>query len=153
MSKAKINFIICGFAFVILISGCATLFKKDAQTGIPALLEPSMMLKFADLPYPTGFKPLSTDSYTFESQGVRVAVLRYRGKAGADQVVNFYKEQMPMYNWALLNSVEYGERLLNFDRENETCIVSLLPKGSSVTITISVGPKPQARAKVDKPVK
>jgi hypothetical protein len=153
MSKAKINFIICGFAFVILISGCATLFKKDAQTGIPALLEPSMMLKFADVPYPTGFKPLSKDSYTFESQGVRVAVLRYRGKAGADQVVNFYKEQMPMYNWALLNSVEYGERLLNFDRENETCIVSLLPKGSSVTITISIGPKPQISKRSDKPVK
>jgi hypothetical protein len=153
MSKAKINFIICGFAFVILISGCATLFKKDAQTGIPALLEPSMMLKFADLPYPTGFKLLSTDSYTFESQGVRVAVLRYRGKANVDLVVNFYKEQMPMYNWALLNSVEYGERLLNFDRENETCIVSLLPKGSSVTITISIGPKPQIPKRSNKPVK
>jgi len=153
MSKAKINFIICGFAFVILISGCATLFKKDAQTGIPALLEPSMMLKFADLPYPTGFKLLSKDSYTFESQGVRVAVLRYRGKANADQLVNFYKEQMPMYNWALLNTVEYGERLLNFDRANETCIVSLLPKGSSVTITISVGPKAQIPKKSDRPMK
>ena len=153
MSKAKINFIICGFAFVILISGCATLFKKDAQTGIPALLEPSMMLKFADLPYPTGFKLLSKDSYTFESQGVRVAVLRYRGKANADQVVNFYKEQMPMYSWALLNTIEYGERLLNFDRANETCIVSLLPKGSSVTITISVGPKAQIPKKSDRPMK
>jgi hypothetical protein len=153
MLKAKINFIICGFAFVILISGCATLFRKDAQTGIPALLEPSMMLKFADLPYPTGFKLLSKDSYTFESQGVRVAVLRYRGKANADQVVNFYKEQMPMYSWALLNTIEYGERLLNFDRANETCIVSLLPKGSSVTITISVGPKAQIPKKSDRPMK
>jgi hypothetical protein len=153
MSKSKINFIICGFAFVILISGCATLFKKDAQTGIPALLEPSMMLKFADLPYPTGFKLLSKDSYTFESQGVRVAVLRYRGKANVDLVVNFYKEQMSMYNWALLNTVEYGERLLNFDRENETCIVSLLPKGGSVTITISIGPKTQIPRRSDKPVK
>ena len=153
MSKAKINFIICGFTFVILISGCATLSNKDAQMSKQALLEPSMMLKFADVPYPTGFKLLSKDSYTFESQGVRVAVLRYRGKANVDLVVNFYKEQMSMYNWVLLNTVEYGERLLNFDRENETCIVSLLPKGSSVTITISIGPKPQIPRRSDKPVK
>ena len=69
--------------------------------------------------------------------------MRYQGKASPDTVVNFYKEQMAMYNWNLLNVIEYGERLLNFDRENETCVVNLSGKGNSVTITISLGPKAQ----------
>jgi hypothetical protein len=50
--------------------------------------------------------------------------------------------------------VEYGERLLNFERENETCIVNLMPKGGKVTVTISLGPKSQSLSrKAEKPVK
>jgi hypothetical protein len=61
---------------------------------------------------------------------------------------------MPMFNWSLLNVVEYGERLLNFERENETCIVNLMPKGGKVTVTISLGPKSQSLSrKAEKPVK
>ena len=145
---------LCTFGFIL--SGCATIsnmFSKDRQMGSSALLEPQAMLKFSDVPIPVGFKALPKDSYAFESQGVRVGVLRYRGKANVDRVVNFYKEQMPMYNWNLLNSIEYGECLLNFDRDNETCIVSLLPKGSSITLTISLGPKSQMPKKAEKPVK
>jgi len=111
------------------------------------------LAKFADVPVPAGFKILPEESYSFESSGVRVGVLKYRGKANVEQVENFYKEQMPMYNWNFLNVVEYGERLLNFDRESETCIISLLSKGSQVNITITLGPKSQMRKKSDKPLK
>ena len=133
--------------------GCAMFSKKEAQTATPSALEPNAMLKFSDIPTPAGFKLLTKDSYTFENQGVRMGVLKYVGKANPDLVVNFYKEQMPMHNWNLLNVVEYGERLLNFDRDNETCIVSLLPKYMGTVITISLGPKSQASKKVEKPIK
>ncbi len=150
------NFSILFTTFFVLITsltGCGTLFKKEPSLTGSAMLEPSMLLKFTDIPYPSRFKFLSRDSYTFENSGIRVGVLKYKGKANVDQVVNFYKEQMPIYNWNLLNIVEYGERLLNFERENETCIVSLVPKGSSVFITLSLGPKPQIPKRTDKPVK
>jgi len=68
-------------------------------------------------------------------------------------VVDFYREQMPMYNWNLLNVIEFGERQMNFDREAETCVVTLVPKGKSVTIVVSVGPKSQQPKKASKPVK
>jgi hypothetical protein len=117
------------------------------------LLEPQATLKFADLPVPAGFRLLPQNSYSFESSGVRVCVLKYQGKASPDLVMSFYKEQMPMYNWTLLNIVEYGDRMMNFDRDNETCIVNLLPKGKTVLITLSVGPKPQLPKKPGKAVK
>lgn len=138
---------------LIVLLGCAAFSKKEgALQRTPSLLQPANMLKFTDVPVPMGFKLLPQDSYNFESSGVRVGVLRYRGKANADQVINFYKEQMPMYNWALLNIMEYGERLMNFERENESCIVTLSPKGNAVTITVSLGPKAQVPKK-SKPIK
>jgi hypothetical protein len=118
------------------------------------MLEPQAILKFSDVPVPVGLKSLPAQSYSFESSGVRVGVLKYQGKDNADQLVNFYKEQMAMYNWNLVNIVEYGQRLMNFERENETCIITMDPKGSTIILTISLGPKSQTVAKKAKsPVK
>ena len=136
----------------IALAGCET-FGAKKEGASPAMLEPQTLLKFPDVPVPTGFKILSKESYSFEAQGVRVGVLKYSGKADIEQVVVFYKEQMPMYNWNMLNMVEYGDRLLNFDRESETCIVNLLPKGRQITIAISVGPKSQSYKKSQKTIK
>jgi hypothetical protein len=141
-------------AYVLFAAlGCANTGKKDNLKSSPSLLEPSSSLKFNDVPVPTGFKFIPEDSFSFESYGVRVGTLRYQGKADADLVVNFYKEQMPMYNWNLLNVVEYGERLLNFDRDDETCIISLKPKRNHITLSISLGPKSQVSKKSLKPIK
>jgi len=140
----------CAFAFY----GCAVVSKSNSASKDSNLLEPQSTLKFNDIPAPAGFKFLSEESYSFESAGVRVGVLKYRGKADIEQVVVFYKDQMPLYNWNLLNTVEYGERLLNFDRDQETCIVSLLPNGRTITVTISLGPKSGIKPKKsDKPIK
>ncbi|MFA4842658.1 MAG: hypothetical protein WC658_02360 [Candidatus Omnitrophota bacterium] len=136
---------------VIGLFGCVGL-KKDKAGGAVSL-EPQVALKFSDIPVPSGFQLLPQESYSFESQGVRVGVLKYRGRANVGRVVSFYKDQMPMHNWNFLNAVEYGDRLLNFDRENETCIINLSAKGDSITMTISVGPKSQFRKKSDNPLK
>lgn len=131
------------FFLVFIILGCETTPTKEASTKNETILEPSAILKFADVPVPTRFKMLGQESFCFENSGVRVGVLKYQGKANIDQVVNFYKEQMVMYNWLLLNTIEYGQRLLNFERDNETCIITLIPKGTSVIINVSLGPKSQ----------
>jgi hypothetical protein len=121
-----------------VLTGCST--TSDTR------IEPQTVIKFSDIPIPVGLKPLPQASYSFESAGVRVAVLKYLGRANIDQVINFYKEQMPMYNWNLINIVEYGQRLLNFEREDESCIITLQVAGfwnEEVLVIISVGPKSQ----------
>jgi len=142
--------------WVIGLSGCAGLSNKDKDTTPKneALLEPQAIIKFSDIPTPVGFKLSPQDSYSFESAGIRVGILRYQGKADVEQVVNFYKDQMPLYNWNLLNTIEYGERLLNFEREQETCIIRILSKGNNITISVALGPKSAAKPKkTNKPVK
>lgn len=147
--RATIFFILS----IFLLAGCETFLKKDKARGVSVALEPQSIVKFSDIPVPTGFRFLSEESYSFESGGVRVGVLKYQGKANIEQVMSFYKDQMPMYNWNLLNIIEYGQRLMNFDRESETCIIDLEPKGKTVTVTISLGPKSQVHKKSDKAVK
>lgn len=141
-------FVFCIFNFL----GCAGISKKDMTVGVP-MLEPSAMLKFADIPVPQGFKFLPTDSYVFQSGNVRVGVLVYTGRANAEQLVAFYQNQMPMYNWNLLNVIEYGKRMLNFDRENESCVVNIEPKMLKTKVTVSLGPKLRIPKKSEKPVK
>ncbi len=137
----------CCILTTILI-GCSTLSdNSDPKSSNPGVLEPQAILKFSDVPVPVGLKSLPAQSYSFESSGVRVGVLKYQGKTNPDQLVNFYKEQMAMYNWNLVNIVEYGQRLMNFERENETCIITMEPKGSTIILTISLGPKSQIAAK------
>ena len=134
--------------------GCTTITDSKTSAG-PGSLSPQTILKFTDIPIPVGVKSLPEQSYSFVSSGVRVGVLKYQGKNNPDQIVDFYKEQMPMYNWDLINIVEYGQRLLNFERENETCIITLQPMGwGNTLIVISLGPKSQSTAKKTKsPVK
>jgi hypothetical protein len=131
-----------GIAFlcfcILACFGCSTSF--DSQSPVSSL-EPQSTYKFSDIPVPIGLKPLPQSSYSFQSSGVRVGVLQYRGKGNAEQIIAFYKEQMPMYNWSLINITEYGQRLMNFERESESCIIALQPKGSSITVIISLGPK------------
>ena len=131
----------------------ATLTSCSTTPG--SRLEPQAVLKISDVPIPTGLKPLPQQSYSFENAGVRVAVLKYQGRANIEQVISFYKEQMPMYNWNLINIIEYGQRLLNFERENETCIITVQAAGfwnEDILVTISLGPRSQALSKRPKQV-
>ena len=137
------------FLLSVALTGCSTTSNSR--------IEPQAILKFSDLPIPAGLKSLPQASYSFENAGVRVAVLKYQGKVNIDQVINFYKEQMPMYNWNLINIIEYGQRLLNFERENETCIITIQVAGfwnEDALVTVSLGPKSQNLSKKSKsPVK
>lgn len=141
-----------GYSFVALY-GCMTIQGKDKAATNPAPLEPQAVLRFSDVPIPAGFRLIPQDSYSFEASNVRVGLLKYQGKGDTEQLVGFFKEHMDMCNWDLLNAVEYGQRMLNFDRESETCIISLLPKGNNIDITVTIGPKAQPLSRRTKPVK
>ena len=138
---------IIGYLLPVTLIGCTTT-SSSKESANPGSLSSQTLLKFSDVPVPVGLKSLPEQSYSFESSGVRVGVLKYQGKNNPELIINFYKEQMPMYNWNLVNIIEYGQRLMNFERENETCILTLQPLnwGNSLLI-ISVGPKSQIVSK------
>ena len=137
----------------VLLAGCATTGSRGRDMGEgPKSLDVALALKFDDVPIPAGFSPLASESFTFQNDVLRVGILKYSGRAQANQVVNFYKDQMSLYNWRFLNMMEYGRYILNFDREDQTCIVVVEPGKMGTYITITVAPK-AGRATTYKSVK
>lgn len=124
----------------LLVSGCATTGSSGSDAS-SKMLDVAMALKFEDIPVPSGFKAVPKESFTFQNEVLRVGILKYGGRAYADQVVNFYKDQMPLYGWRFLNMLEYGRRILNFDREDQTCIIVIEPAKLKTYVTVTVAPK------------
>ena len=136
-------------AAILFLSGCATFTKGRSQSAISPKanqLEVSTLLKFDDLPVPDGFKFIANESFAFQTQGVRVGLLKYEGRANPDAVVKFYKDQMPLYNWKVVNLIEYGRRVLNFEKNGQTAVVTIDAKGNRVSLTLAVSPRSESSA-------
>ena len=148
-------YLLSSFFCLSFLSACATTFpgKFSDPTQVPAL-EPAALLKLGDIPVPSGFIFVPDESYAFQSTNFRAGLLKYRGKAQGEQIVVFFKEQMPMYNWNLVNIVEYGRRMLSFEKEQEACVITIDGKDNRYDITVSIAPRSQAAPrKTDKPIK
>ncbi len=147
-----IKYLFIIFISLLLFAGCASSGSVlDDDIKAPKALNVSTALKFEDVPVPSGFKMVTSQSFTFENDVLRVGILKYKGRASADRAVNFYKDQMPLYNWRFTNMLEYGRRILNFEREDQNCIIVIEQQGMSTFVTITVAPK-SGRATTYKPV-
>jgi hypothetical protein len=135
----------CCLLSVMFLSGCISLPKKEGGSSedleAAAALEVQDSLEFADIPVPSGFKLLNSESYSFEGNNIRVALLRYTGRPKADSVFKFFKQQMPLHDWNFINAVGYNPRVLNFQRETEICTITIEPKAYKTKVTICIGPK------------
>ena len=143
--KTKIFLVLSScFLILLLVSGCVTTSESrsyDKESDVVPSLDVASALRFNDVPVPFGFKMLEGESFAFRNDVTRVALLKYLGSRSADQAVVFYKEQMPMYNWNPINIIEYERRILNYEKELETCIVTIEARGRKSVITIAISPK------------
>lgn len=145
MKKNRILGVAFSFLLILIVSsGCATMssgssYEKGSQAAKP--LEVSSILRFDDIPAPYGFKILDQESFAFQNDATRVALLKYAGGIVADRVLVFYKDQMPLYNWNPINIIEYERRIMNFEKDSESCIITIEAKGRSSIVTIAISPK------------
>lgn len=135
---------------IILISfvGCATSTTSSGGTqGVAKPLGVAGVLRFEDVPAPAGFKIIHNESFSFQNDQYRLGILKYVGRADADTVAKFYKDQMPLYNWNLVNLMEYGRKILNYEKADETCIVTIEFSATKTILTIAVAPKASGSTK------
>jgi len=125
---------------VLTFVGCAT--TSDSYTSEEATgLELAAVLKFSDIPIPQGFQLATKESFAFQNNDLRIALLKYTGRVPAAKTLSFFKDQMPFYNWQLINIVEYGSNVINFQRQDEVCTITIVPQGSKSQLVISVSPR------------
>ena len=68
--------------------------------------------------------------------------MRYEGRSSPEALMQFYKEQMSVYNWQTVNIIEFEKKQLTFEKPGQSCIVTIEgSKNGKSIITISIGPK------------
>lgn len=138
------NKVLSSCLVILFLAGCAT-FPRNESTGNTeqnkASLSVAPILKFEDLPTPAGFKILDKESFAFQNDKSRVALLKYYGGKNAEQVLAFYKEQMASFNWSLVNIIEYDRKVLNYENSEESCIITIQPQGGKSLVTVALSPK------------
>ena len=138
------NKVLSYFLVSLFLAGCATFPQNESSSDAEknkVTLSVAPILKFDDIPVPSGFRILEKESFAFQNDKSRVALLKYYGAKTADQVTAFYKEQMASFNWDLINIVEYDKRVLNYDSSDESCIITIQPQGGKSMVIIALSPK------------
>lgn len=134
---------------VLILSGCATTSWRGGSTvtteeGItPKLgeLPIASKLRFEDIPVPESFRLDPKTSFVYEDGQIHLGVLHYESRTPPEELVAFFKREMPNYNWNIVNIIEYGDRMLSFEKPGQSCVISILPKGRGSLVTISTAPK------------
>lgn len=129
------------FLSPFLSLGCASTGSDTRSDGAAKQLGVASALKFEDVPVPAGFRIVSDQSFSFQNELTRVGILRYAGRANAQKVIQFYKDQMPLYNWQFVNMIEYDRSLLNFEKTDQTCTITVEAGVTKTVLAIAVAPK------------
>ncbi len=79
-----------------------------------------------DIPLPKGFGLADQSSEDWSSGPLRYVRHRYVGRADKYAVRDFYREQMVLVRWTpISDSNVRGRYTLRFERENESCIITI----------------------------
>lgn len=147
--RKNITLLVLAASFsLLLIGGCPDLGSRYSSTSardkseIPTTSEPSDApdVQFADIPVPRSFSLVRDRSYSHEEQSYRVGYLFYEGRGRADEISNFYKENMPLNSWGFVSKDGLADRVtMKYVKEEEVCLITIdQPGKKKTTIFIQV---------------
>ncbi len=144
----KITIYLVLFAVLTTLTGCGAFQRfnrrrssEEYETTKSGTLETASLLRFSDIPIPAGFKIKPDESYSFQTDNFRAGLLKYTGSTNPEDVVQFFKEQMPRHNWQLVNLIEYEKRVMNFEKQGQSCLITIEGGVTRTAITLSISPK------------
>ncbi len=97
--------------------------------------------RFDDIPLPAGMTLNRRESFVYETRATRTGLLVYQGRGEMEQLSNFFKQQMPNYEWRLVSNFELHNVMLTFIKKGWSSVIYILPQeDDSKRIEIRVGP-------------
>ena len=134
--------------FMTIFWACATTPKEPAP--VKASEEKALQAKvrgpavkfydFDDIPIPEELTLQKDKSFVYETPGLKAGVLIFSGNVEATSLLQFFKDTMVKNHWRLLNSFKYKGYMLNFIKDDRSCMISILDGTFSTTVEIWVGP-------------
>jgi hypothetical protein len=96
---------------------------------------------FQDIPLPPGMTLNRRESFIYETKTTKAGLLIYEGKGEMEKLANFFKKQMPNYQWRLVSNFELHNVMLTFIKEGWSSVIYILPQDNEMKrLEIRVGP-------------
>lgn len=139
------SFILAGIVLSLMMGayGCGDLFSfRTIREREPEKIEPiAKSYRFDDIPLPPGMVLNRKESFVYETKTTRTGLLVYEGKGEMERLANFFKQQMPNYEWRLVSNFELHNVMLTFIKEGWSSVIYIQPQEDETKrIEIRVGP-------------
>jgi hypothetical protein len=134
-----------GVVLILIIGlyGCADLFssrtvrEREAEVRQPI----PTSYRFEDIPLPPGMTLNRKESFIYETRTTKAGLLIYEGKGEMEKLANFFKQQMPNYQWRLVSNFELHNVMLTFIKEGWSSVIYIIPQQDETKrLEIRVGP-------------
>ncbi len=140
----SVKLLIWGYLLIGLgVQGCTdflstqTIKPRESEKPPPLLTS----YRFEDIPLPSGMTLNRKESFVYETKMTKAGLLVYEGKGEMERLANFFKEQMPNYQWRLVSNFELHNVMLIFTKEGWASVIYILSQGEEMKrIEIRVGP-------------
>ena len=112
---------------------------KSTQEGNPSAQTASSYTQFPDIPIPSGAKINIEKTLIFGSKPW-FGQLSLSTSANADTLFDFYRNNLPQYNWQEITSVRAPISILTYDNEDRVMSIAIAGstlRGSDITLTVS----------------
>jgi hypothetical protein len=129
---------------LLLIAGCAGLETQDPgspRTGEAAVS--NIGTRFANVPIPPGFDLDRSKSFIYESGSgnVKVGKLYLKGWNSAEEVIEFFRNEMVAKGWTSISIMEQNTTVMMYEQETQVCTIMVEPSLGKTHVQINVGPK------------
>jgi len=140
---SHVIFVVVVFSILMGSYGCGDLVSiRTVREREPERL-PSVATtyRFDDIPLPAGMTLNRKESFVYETRTTRTGLLVYEGKGEMERLTNFFKQQMPNYEWRLVSNFELHNVMLTFIKDGWSSVIYILPQDDETKrIEIRVGP-------------
>ncbi len=127
----------------LFLYGCATMYAPSSlpEEKTPEEMTTAKKLRFSDVPVPKDMVLDVDNSFIFETELTRVGLLKYSTRIPADELVSYFKQELPLNDWNLVNILEYGRKQMVFEKGEETLIITIYPERRGSRVIISLTPR------------
>jgi hypothetical protein len=140
----KLFLLTVALAACVLSFGCQTGSRRQADERLTA----AQSREIPDVPVPSGFRmDLKHSYYNIDnSTALRTGYATYTGHASLRNLIDFYKDNMPISGWALVSeSGQSGSYTMRFDKADERVEVKITPDVFTCDVGISFWPRGLAK--------
>jgi hypothetical protein len=131
---------------VMGVSSCRLLSKKPAQPAakqpIKGIIETPAIKNYQapDVPVPANFEYQADKSWAYVTGVVRTTAINYLGSARTEDLLEFYRKQMPQSGW--IERMTLGidsKKAIGFQKNFERCKITIEQKSANTILVIELG--------------